>query len=139
MEPTTEADVIMRLLDKIEEQRKTIRALKEYESDDQETNQSSEEDQETEGEQTESLDPLDVRKDKRADRIVEYFKEHDTGHMATIPELAKEVFDSRVSDSSDQQYIAITNTLADDPRLTSTKKKEGRYTQYKLNPRLKRD
>jgi len=80
-----------------------------------------------------------VRKDKRADRIVEYFKEHDTGHMATIPELAKEVFDSRVSDSSDQQYIAITNTLADDPRLTSTKKKEGRYTQYKLNPRLKRD
>jgi Sec-independent protein translocase protein TatA len=138
MEPTTEADVIMRLLDKIEEQRKTIRALKEYESE--ETNQSETEDQEKKNEeQTESLDPLDVRKDKRSDRIVEYFKEHGTGHMATIPELAKEVFDSRVKDSSDEQYIAITNTLSDDPRLTSTKKKKGRYTQYKLNPRLKRD
>jgi len=135
MEPTTEADVIMRLLDKIEEQRKTIRALKEYESE--ETNQS--EDQEDSTDQAESLDPLDVRKDKRSDRIVEYFKEHGTGHMATIPELAKEVFDSRVKDSSDEQYIAITNTLSDDPRLTSTKKKKGRYTQYKLNPRLKRD
>lgn len=139
MEPTTEADVIMRLLDKIEEQRKTIRALKEYESE--ETNQS--EDQETNQEdstdQAESLDPLDVRKDKRADRIVEYFKDHNTGHMATIPELAKDVFDSRVKDSSDEQYIAITNTLSDDPRLTSTKKRKGRYTQYKLNPRLKQD
>jgi len=137
----TQADVINRLLNKIEEQQKTIRELKTRIGKQQA--EANPEPQDTEQEDKEAffqvIKPSIVGASERKNAIVEWFKEQDKFHTATIPEMAEKVFGHRTENSSHKDYQAVVNALTEEPRIISAESREGRYQEYKLSNKVSRE
>lgn len=137
----TQADIIDRLLNKIEEQQKTIREL-----ENRIGKQQAEANPEPTGEEKEDkeaffqvIKPSVVGASERKNAIVEWFKEQDKFHTAIIPDITEEVFGHRTENSSHDDYRAVVNVITEAPEIIPGEGREGRYQEYKLSNKVSRE
>lgn len=149
MTDKTQTDVVMRLLDKIEEQQDKIQELEKHTAKLQahkNIKQSQQEEENNEDETTDedvffkAMKPRQVGYSERKNAISEWFKSQDSKfHTASIPKISEEVFGYRTRDSKNKHYIAIRNAIQKEPRVIPSNSKDGKFKEYKLSPKVKKE
>lgn len=142
---TTQSDVIMRLLDKIEAKDKHIQNLEnriqklQDQPENSQNSNNNQQDQENEEDEAffKTMKPKSVGFKERKNAIAEWFKSQGKMTTASIPVISEKVFGYRTANSTSSQYTAMRNAIQEDPRITPTNSKDGRFKEYTLNNKVK--
>lgn len=144
-EQHTQADVILKLHNKIEDKNKQILKLKKQLEENSQTNNNKETNSEEEEKEEEdeaffkNIKPKSVGFKERKNAVAEWFKAKGKSHKASIPKISEAVFGYRTANSTHSQYSAMRNAIQDDPRVISANSKDGRFIEYTLNNKVKID